>query len=110
MLVPTLKITVTLEFVEAPRETKPGAKLSPLKEVELVPVGQAYDQHARRVLQGRTFEDDDRLEAERKAKEDAALSASNADADAVDSEPESKELLSLDPKEWKVRLSYCWLH
>jgi len=103
MLVPTLRITATLEYVEAPPAPKPGAKLSPLSEVELVPVGLAYDQHARRVLQGRTFEDDDRLEAERRAKEDAALSASNADADAVDSEPESKDLLSLDPKEWKAR-------
>lgn len=66
-------------------------------------MGQAYDQHARRVLQQRTFEDDDRLEAERKAKAEAAARAENADDHAVESEPETKALLALDPKEWKVR-------
>lgn len=84
-----------------------GSALKP--GVELLPVGVEYEHHARRILEKRSFADDDKLEAERREKEAHAEAANGVDKDAVDSEPESKELLSLDPKEWKKQDQYAVL-
>lgn len=72
----------------------------------LYPVGPSYIAHARRVEKNLTFEEDDQLEAA----EAARLAALKGDVqeendDDIGSEPETRELLARDPKEWKVSAS-----
>lgn len=69
----------------------------------LHPVGSAYLAHARRIIQKRTHDDDER-EADELAKQRAAAFAADAEDDlGVGEEEESPELLARDAKEWKVR-------
>ncbi|GAA95576.1 uncharacterized protein L969DRAFT_44900 [Mixia osmundae IAM 14324] len=83
-------------------------KLSPLVKRKVEPVGPAYRAHARRVLQGFSFEQDDKIKAE----EDERNGLNNIDeedGDDVPEEEESNALLALDPKEWKKQDHYAVL-
>lgn len=74
-----------------------------LRSRTLFPVGPSYLAHARRILGNKTFAEDDRDE-ELKFAEGANASAEGPIEDdlGVGDEPESSDLLLLDPKDWKV--------
>jgi hypothetical protein len=69
----------------------------------LLPVGPAYLAHARRVLGNKTFAEEDEEEALKIANgaEDDAEGLIKDDL-GVGDEPETPDLLLLDPKDWKV--------
>jgi DnaJ family protein C protein 2 len=65
-------------------------------------VGSAYLAHARRIINKRTHDDDEReLEEQRKLKA-AELDVDEEDDLGVGDEDESPELLARDAREWKV--------
>ncbi|ORY87742.1 DnaJ domain-containing protein, partial [Protomyces lactucae-debilis] len=70
---------------------------------QLEPVGQYFLAHARRKRHGRTFSEDERIEAERNVKQVEEVEEEEAD------EPESAELLKSDPKNWKQQDHYAVL-
>ncbi|GAA6034143.1 hypothetical protein JCM8097_000717 [Rhodosporidiobolus ruineniae] len=73
------------------------------------PAGPYFHAHARRILQQRTFAEDDRLEGERIA----ALGGDVVEEDDADKdlggEEEEKALLEQDPKKWKEQDHYAVL-
>lgn len=73
-------------------------------ERRLLPVGQAYLAHVQRAVHKLSFEEHDKhAEEERKRLE--ALNGNGAGPEddlGVGDEEETEDLLSLDPKEWKV--------
>ena len=73
------------------------------------PVGPAFHAHARRILNNRSFQEDDKLERERLA----ALGNGDEVEDDVDAdlggEDEDEDLLELDPKRWKDQDHYAVL-
>lgn len=70
------------------------------RELVLEPVGPHFLAHARRKRHNRTFSEDEKHQAEIHASslEDRSGNVSE------DDEPEDPEMLTRDPKEWKVRL------
>ncbi|ORY89322.1 putative Zuotin [Leucosporidium creatinivorum] len=75
----------------------------------LFPAGPAFLSHARRVLNQRSFEEDDRLLAEERAKNGGDV-VEEDDADAgLGDEQEEKSLLQQDPKLWKEQDHYAVL-
>ena len=83
----------------------PFFEFAALVERRLIPAGPAYLAHVKRAVHKLTFEEHDKhAEEERKRLE--ALNGANGNGEddlGVGDEPETEELLSLDPKEWKVR-------
>jgi hypothetical protein len=78
----------------------------------LLPVGPAFVSHLRLTLHhGHSFEAHDaQIEKERQRLEELENSAANGEDDlGVGDEPESDELLNLDPKEWKAGYTFCTL-
>lgn len=72
------------------------------------PAGPAFHAHARRILNQRSFADDDAHEKERLAANgNGEVVEEDADAGLGDEE-EDLDLLELDPKKWKVRTR--WVH
>lgn len=76
-------------------------------ERRLLPAGPAYLAHVKRAVHKLTFEEHDKhAEEERKRHEALHGNGTNGDDDlGVGEEEEPEDLLSLDPKEWKVS---CW--
>lgn len=72
-------------------------------ERKLFPVGLAYLAHARRKIHDLTFEAHDKHEEERNRLAGGSSSDEIIDDLGVGDEEEDEDLLSLDPKEWKVR-------
>ncbi len=70
--------------------------LSPPVMRKIEPYGAAFLAHARRKRHGRTFSEDDRIQALAKVKK-----TEDSD-DGEISEPEDPELLQRDAKDWKV--------
>ena len=72
---------------------------------KLLPVGRAYLAHVRREIDKLTFEEYDKREKEeQRRRETLNGDALNPEDDlGVGDEEETLDLLSLDPKEWKVR-------
>ena len=71
---------------------------------ELLPVGSAYVAHVRRAINNHTFEQHDELAEEQRRQALLNGNGENEEDDlGVGDEPESDDLLLLDPKEWKVR-------
>jgi DnaJ family protein C protein 2 len=66
---------------------------------KIEPYGAAFLAHARRKRHGRTFSEDDRIQALSRVKK-----TEDSD-DGEISEPEDPELLQRDAKDWKVNLS-----
>ncbi|KAE9392321.1 DnaJ-domain-containing protein [Gymnopus androsaceus JB14] len=95
--------------------TLPGpskASISGPSTRRLLPVGPAFVSHLRLTLQhGHSFDvHDAHAEKERQKLEEQQNSAANGDDDlGVGDEPESAELLALDPKEWKKHDYYAVL-
>lgn len=71
-------------------------------ERKLFPVGPAYLAHVRRKVHDLTFEAHDKHEEERNRLANGYLSEEITDDLGVGDEEEDEDLLSLDPKEWKV--------
>lgn len=87
---------------------QPKNDLSAASSYRLLPAGPAYLDHLRLTLKHNgSFETHDaHNEKERQRLQDLEDSAANGEDDmGVGEEPEPAELLSLDPKEWKVRKS-----
>lgn len=77
---------------------------APSTSAQVLPAGPAFISQARRVLNQRSFADEDRLLAEDAAKNgNQVVEEDDADAGLGD-EQEDKQLLQLDPKLWKVHL------
>ncbi|BGP48229.1 Zuotin [Rhodotorula kratochvilovae] len=73
------------------------------------PAGPAFHTHARRILNQRSFADDDRLEKERlDANGNGEVVEDDADAGLGDEE-EDRDLLEMDPKRWKDQDHYAVL-
>jgi DnaJ homolog subfamily C member 2 len=72
-----------------------GTLSSPVMR-KIEPYGAAFLAHARRKRHGRTFSEDDRIQALAKVKK------TEDEDDGAISEPEDPELLSRDAKDWKV--------
>ncbi|GJN90502.1 hypothetical protein Rhopal_003513-T1 [Rhodotorula paludigena] len=71
--------------------------------------GPAFHAHARRLLNQRSFAEDDRLEKERLAANgNGIVEEDDADAD-LGNEEEDRDLLELDPKRWKEQDHYAVL-
>lgn len=104
-----VKINYQLESTSEAPSAKALGKLTAAKAASLYAAGPGYLAHARRVLKNSTFaEDDEHVEAERKRLQElAAANGEGADEYAdIGDEPESKELLESDPKQWKDQDHY----
>ena len=66
--------------------------------------GPAFLGHARRIVQDRSFEQDDEIEADHESRHGTPVDTGSDGEDDVESEAESPAMLNNDPKEWKVRL------
>ena len=76
-----------------------------LVERRLLPAGPAYLAHIRRAVHKLTFEEHDK-HAEEESKRLADLNGNGVNGEddlGVGDEEETEDLLTLDPKEWKVR-------
>ena len=80
-----------------------------LTSVEVAPVGDAFLGHLRRQLRKSTFEDDDALVKQRLDEHAAANTEVNELDNDIGEEPESRELLESDPKDWKSLDHYAVL-
>lgn len=81
-----------------------GTFSSPIKR-SVEPVGPGFLAHARRTLRGRTWSEDEKIQAEQNVKqiEDDPNEA------LVEDEPEDPEMLKQDPKQWKEQDHYAVL-
>ncbi|KAK7207686.1 DnaJ domain-containing protein [Myxozyma melibiosi] len=68
------------------------------------PLGPQYLSHARRVLRGRTWSEDERIQSELNVK-----SVEDVDGDDEEEEEEDPAMLAHDPKEWKSQDHYAVL-
>jgi hypothetical protein len=91
-----------------PRQIPRANRFAAARELALEPVGPHFLAHARRKRHNRTFSEDEKHQAEVHA-----LSLEDKSGNvSEDSEPEDEDMLTRDPKEWKVTTSYrwqCWL-
>ena len=81
------------------------SRIKALVERRLFPVGPAYLAHVRRKVHDLTFEAHDKHEEERNRLAGGSPSDEIIDDLGVGDEEEDEDLLSLDPKEWKVHPS-----
>ena len=80
---------------DSPDVRVPG-RLSPPVMRKIEPVGPAFLAYARRKRHGRTFSEDDRIQAQAKVKK------IEDEDDGEISEPEDPDMLARDAKDWKV--------
>ncbi|KAF9037300.1 DnaJ-domain-containing protein [Hymenopellis radicata] len=89
-----------------------GAKLTPNIKRRILPAGPAFLNHLRLTIhhEGSFTKHDDYMSKERERLEQIASSSANVEDDlGVGDEPETEEILSLDPKEWKKQDHYAVL-
>lgn len=92
----TLPLPALPEGWSAEKDFKPVASLSSAVERSIEPVGPHFLAHARRARHKRTFSEDDRIQAQEKAK-----NVEDVD-DGEISEPEDPMMLQREAKDWKV--------
>ena len=83
-----------------------SSKITPNVKRRILPAGQAFLTHLRLTLhhEGSFLKHDHHMSEEREREQAAAGSSNGVEDDlGVGDEPETAELLALDPKEWKVR-------
>ncbi|KAL1925281.1 uncharacterized protein VTP21DRAFT_164 [Calcarisporiella thermophila] len=80
--------------------------LSDTQSRQIEAAGHHFLAHARRILYGRSFSEDERLESLRRAQEEMNDDDEGGD---IEEEEETPELLELDPKEWKEQDHYAVL-
>jgi DnaJ homolog subfamily C member 2 len=95
----TLPLPALPEGWSAEKDFKAIGQLSGAIERSIEPVGPHFLAHARRARHKRTFSEDDRIQAQEKAKNVEDLD------DGEISEPEDPMLLQREAKDWKV-----WKH
>ncbi|KAG9090894.1 hypothetical protein FRC06_000838 [Ceratobasidium sp. 370] len=93
----------------APSGWAPAASSSSSIDVStqrtLLPAGPSYLGHVRRATSKLTFEQDDAVQAEELARQQAELNGDEAEEEkyrGIGDDEESEELLMRDPKQWKV--------
>lgn len=74
---------------------------SPVKR-QIEPVGPGFLAHARRTLRGRTWSEDEKIQALQNVKKVEEVN----EADLLEEEPEDPNLSKLDPKDWKSQDHY----
>ena len=94
-----------LPLIFETEEFRLGTFFEVFAERNLFPVGPAYLAHVRRKVHDLTFEAHDKHEEERNRLAGGSSSDEIIDDLGVGDEEEDEDLLSLDPKEWKVRSS-----
>lgn len=77
---------------------------APIKR-QIEPVGPGFLAHARRTLRGRTWSEDERIQAEKNVKK----IEEEDDDNALEDEPEDPAMLARDPKDWKSQDHYAVL-
>jgi DnaJ family protein C protein 2 len=82
----------------AEKDFKSLGKITAATERTIEPVGPHFLAHARRARHKRTFSEDDRIQAQERAKK------IEDDNDSEISEPEDLMMLQRDAKDWKVML------
>lgn len=77
-------------------------------ERKLIPAGPAYLAHIRRAVHNLTFEEHDKHAEEERQRFEAANGGNGSIEDdlGVGDEEETEDLLTLDPKEWKVYIYF----
>ena len=78
-----------------------SAFTSPVKR-QMEPVGPGFLAHARRTLRGRTWSEDEKIQAQQNVKKVEDVN----EADLLEEEPEDPALMKLDPKDWKSQDHY----
>lgn len=78
-----------------------SAFTSPVKR-QIEPVGPGFLAHARRTLRGRTWSEDEKIQAQQNVKKVEEVN----EADLLEEEPEDPALMKLDPKDWKSQDHY----
>lgn len=77
---------------------------SPVKRI-IEPVGPGFLAHARRTLRGRTWSEDEKIQAEQNVKKAEDVK----DEDELEDEPEDPSIFELDAKNWKEQDHYMVL-
>lgn len=77
---------------------------SPVKRV-IEPVGPGFLAHARRTLRGRTWSEDEKIQAEKNVKKAEDVK----EEDELEDEPEDPSIFELDAKDWKEQDHYMVL-
>ena len=102
---PEIKMATTLVSLPLPalpegwaadKDFKPVGKVSGATQRTIEPIGPHFLAHARRARHKRTFSEDDRIQAQERAKK------VEEDNDSDISEPEDAMLLAREAKDWKV--------
>lgn len=88
----------------APDDFKVVNKVSEPVKRTIEPVGPGFLAHARRTLRGRTWSEDEKIEAAQNVK-----NVEDANDDGLEDEPEDEEMLTRDPKDWKEQDHYAVL-
>jgi len=84
--------------------------IAPSTSGAVYPAGPAFHAHARRILNQRSFAQDDKLEGELAAQNGQVVEEEDDQDAELGGEQESRDVLEQDPRKWKVRysLSLCW--
>lgn len=101
-----LPLPTLLEGWTAEKDFKPIGKIAQNEATQrtIEPVGPHFLAHARRARHKRTFSEDDRIQAQERAKN------VEEDNESDLSEPEDPMMLSRDAKDWKVGAQRVMLH
>lgn len=79
--------------------------ISPLENRVIEPVGPGFLAHARRTLRGRTWSEDEKIQAEQNVKKPEE----SKDEDELEEEPEDPSIYELDARDWKNQDHYLVL-
>lgn len=97
------RISVQLPVLSGETGFKSLAPFSEPERRRCEPVGPGFLAHARRTLRGRTWSEDEKIEAQRNIKD------VEDEEEEYESEPEEEEMLQHDPKDWKTQDQYAVL-
>ncbi|KAM0753352.1 DnaJ-domain-containing protein [Meredithblackwellia eburnea MCA 4105] len=104
-----IQLPVTLPALPKSYKAPAFKPLSPATTSKLLPAGSAFNSHARRILNQRSFEqDDEALRAEHLANGGNVVEETDED-EGLGDEEEDKLLLQSDPKQWKTQDHYAVL-
>lgn len=95
----------SLPTAYSPRSVSQNVHIHPAGSAKILPAGPAYLSHLRlTLLHNNSFEAHDAYNEKQRQRlqEIQSLLANGEDDLGVGDEPESEDLLALDPKEWKV--------
>ncbi|MBW0537256.1 hypothetical protein O181_076971 [Austropuccinia psidii MF-1] len=85
-------------------------KIDPLSSMEILPVGRAFQHRASQILNNRTLAEQENFIAEQlQSDKNNSLDEDHEVDDGAGDEPEDKDLLALDPRDWKNQDQYAVL-